>query len=286
MKKYTDKVFEGISPTVEDWNAQLKWSHEKAPNMSPQVFAGCRNSLGLNSYEWLVQGLRSTANRPTVLDLACGEGFLIPIIQQRFSDQIHVVGVDMSEVELKQARRRDLGDSVEFVHASVQDLTLEPETFDIVSCHMALMLMLPLDPVLAQIRHVLKPGGEFVAVVNDKDGSRGVFSEVQKALAEFLKEEFPKMAKPLTGDDRIQTREGLQVLFSEFGAPLQIDEEQFACGVDFQGLWKRLENMYLIAMLPDHKKLLFKERLRKRVGEADHKLELPMRRLRIQKEGC
>jgi len=283
MKSFEDKVFEGMSPTQEDWNNFLKTAHEKAPSMSPAAYGDCCNSSGLNSYQWLVQGLECTSNQPTILDLACGDGYLIPHIQKKFPSLEKVIGIDMSEAELEVARNRPLGELARFIHTSAQDLKLEDESVDIVACHMAFMLMLPLEPVVAEIKRVLKPGGRFVAVVNNKKDNRGVMLGVQESVAKFLKDEFPNMAKPLTGDPRVESEKGLTSLFSSFSGPLQIESDQFGCQVSFGGLWEHIKNMYIITMLPANKNSRLIRRLIEKLGDTDLNLEFAMRRFSIQK---
>ncbi len=56
------------------------------------------------------------------------------------------------------------GDSVVLVLAEAQKIPLGDASADAVLCHMALMLMLPIEPVIGEIHRVLAPGGIFAAV--------------------------------------------------------------------------------------------------------------------------
>ena len=96
-----------------------------------------------------------------LLDIGCGPGS----ITVGFADVVapgDVVGVDIepSQVQLgnEKARSLQLG-NCRFEAGSVYELPFDDDTFDAVFGHTILMQFRDLDPVLAEIRRVLKPGG-------------------------------------------------------------------------------------------------------------------------------
>jgi len=91
-----------------------------------------------------------------VLDLACGSGPLQPLHPSAW------IGLDASVSELVRARSRSRGPLVS------GDATLVPfgdGTVDVVVCSMALMLIQPLEAVLAEVSRVLRPGGLLAALL-------------------------------------------------------------------------------------------------------------------------
>lgn len=102
-----------------------------------------------------VSGLR-------VLDLACGQGWTARWLAAHGA---HVVGLDISSRLLDIARRheREAPLGIAYVRADAQGAgTLVGEKFDGVLCNGALMDIEGLDPTVAGVARVLRPGGWFV----------------------------------------------------------------------------------------------------------------------------
>jgi SAM-dependent methyltransferase len=135
---------------------------------------------------------RAVAGASSILDLACGDGFLLAHL-----DAPDLQGCDMSPGELAAARLR-LGPDAALVEARAQAMPFPDARFDAVTCHMALMLMDPVEPVLAEIQRVLKPGGRFAAVVSGPVAAGTAF----KRFGELLwgipgqRERFPPLGDP------------------------------------------------------------------------------------------
>jgi len=86
-----------------------------------------------------------------VLDLACGDGALLARIPG-------AIGVDLSPHELALARGP-------VVRARAQALPFADRSFDVVTCHLALMLFDDLARVVQELDRVLVPGGSVLAVI-------------------------------------------------------------------------------------------------------------------------
>lgn len=100
-----------------------------------------------------------------VLDVACGQGVLLDRLAKH-GDLAAVVGLDMSP-ELVERAQQSLGDRADVRVGDARNLgeQLEADTFDAVSCVLALMNIDDLGAVCAGASTVLKDGGRFVAVV-------------------------------------------------------------------------------------------------------------------------
>ncbi len=112
-----------------------------------------------------------------VLDVACGQGVLCRRLAER---GITSIGLDASRslIELAQSRSK-LPDQAAPTNPtpptpptfavcdarSLEDASLEPATFDAVACVMALSNIDPIEPVLAGVARLLRPGGRFVLVI-------------------------------------------------------------------------------------------------------------------------
>lgn len=101
-----------------------------------------------------------------VLDVACGQGILA---RRLASTGVKVVGVDASERLIASARRLETPSGeggLEFLVGDARDLpALGLGEFDAAACVMALMNIDPVEPVLAGITRLVRPGGRFVAVM-------------------------------------------------------------------------------------------------------------------------
>ena len=248
MSKYFEKLVGGDGQTPEDWKEHLLEAHRKAPSMSPAAFADCRSSGGQSSYDWLAEELPTDCD--LVLDLGCGDGFLIPFLQRKLSAATKIAGIDMSEAELRLAEKRGLGKNVTLRRAEADATGLAAASVDAVLCHMAFMLMLPIESVVAEILRVLKPGGIFAAVVSGRPGSQELFAKIRGHVGDFFAREFPKMTTPLTGDPRVQTESGLREVLAGFDT-LTISSDTFLARLSPQEVWDHIKNMYIIGSLPE-----------------------------------
>jgi SAM-dependent methyltransferase len=135
------------------WPEYLSDFHRQRAGITEAVLsrATCR---GLDPYQWLLQAVPPQGR---VLDLGCGSAPLWPGLRGRA-----YVGLDASPAELALARRRGAGP---LLVADAAALPLAAGSAEVVVCSMALMLLVPVDGVLAEIRRVLAPGGRLVATV-------------------------------------------------------------------------------------------------------------------------
>lgn len=244
MSDYLKKLLSGVPVTGEEWNAHLREAHRLSPSQTPAAFAAWKTAEGFTTYEMLAGTLPSERDQ-TVLDLACGDGYLIPSLLEKAAV---VIGVDMSETELARARERLTGMRVRLLCETAQAISVPAGSVDVVLCHMAFMLMHPIAPVVAEIRRVLKKGGRFAAVVGNRGGARGEYATLLKVLNDFYRREFPKMGTPLTGDARAVTPEGWRELFGR--APDVVDFELLVSLPTAQ-VFSFFKDMYLIGQLEE-----------------------------------
>lgn len=179
----------------------LDW-HAQHPGETSKVFADLRDVEGRGSYQRL-----AALARPgdAVLDLCCGDGYLLELLGQ--AGAAERTGLDMSTAELTAARAR-LGDDVRLVSGRAQVMPFEDASFDLVTCHLAFMLIDPIEPVVAEIRRVLRPGGVFGAVVGGPGDREDPWGQLMAALWKL------PMREIRLGDRRANNEAGLRELLA------------------------------------------------------------------------
>ncbi|TDO55405.1 methyltransferase family protein [Kribbella sp. VKM Ac-2571] len=120
------------------------------------------DATGANSKyrSWIDELIARLGTTSRVLDVGCGSG--VPVARAVTAAGHHVMGVDISEVQI--SRARELVPQAEFVNADAMSLEFPPESFDAVVSLYAL-IHLPLDEqqqLLARIATWLRPGGCFL----------------------------------------------------------------------------------------------------------------------------
>ncbi len=106
-----------------------------------------------------------------VLDLGCGSGRDVYLLAQLVGAGGAVVGVDMTPEQLAVARRHQASHAEQFGFANVrflegqierlEELELEPASFDVIVSNCVLNLSTDKPAVLRGVQRLLKPGGEF-----------------------------------------------------------------------------------------------------------------------------
>ncbi len=292
MTEFESKIAKGIKPTDEDWNRYLMEVHRQAPSMTPAIFAPYKTSEGLNSYEILAAALEGLTQRAAaVLDLACGDGYLIPLLLKTLGPSATVTGVDMSDGELQVARAKFAHNpQVKLHQARAQELPLPNSSVDAIVSHMAFMLMLPVEPVVAEIHRVLKSGGSFSAVISNRRGNVGFFDEALTLAAPYVERCYPGRKEARTGDVRVQNEAGLKELFSPktgFDGSLDLFDFSLLIKTGPQGVWSIVSDMYIISTLPLEEKAQLEKDIKsftaEKLGHGAVEFEFPMRMFSVRK---
>lgn len=95
-----------------------------------------------------------------VLDLGCGYGWHCRYAAEQGA--VYVLGTDISQKMLEEARTRNLVPGVEYQCAAMEDLDFPPESFDVVISSLALHYVEDFAPLIAKVARWLKPQGELV----------------------------------------------------------------------------------------------------------------------------
>ena len=95
-----------------------------------------------------------------VLDLGCGYGWHCRYAAEQGA--VYVLGTDISQKMLEEARTRNLVPGVEYQCAAMEDLDFPPESFDVVISSLAFHYVEDFAPLIAKVARWLKPQGELV----------------------------------------------------------------------------------------------------------------------------
>ena len=184
----------------------------------------------------------------TVLDLACGDGYLLGLLAARVQATLHLTGIDMSEAELAVARAA-LPPSVRLLQGRAQALDLPSASVDYLVSHMALMLMDDIEQVMREIRRVLRPGSQFAAIV----GRTFLLGEVNDVFMRVFKPIASDALPPLRfGDRRTGSEIGWRELLDAGFADVEFDDIDVPWTPTPAALWAALLDTYDIDRLDDH----------------------------------
>lgn len=161
------------------WDRYLVDYHDSRPGITEDVLAGARDGERRSPYDWLAGAVPTSAE--LVVDLGCGSGPLSGLLGPE-----RVVGVDQSAGEL--ARAATAG--CRLLRATAVALPVADGVADAMTASMVLMLIRPLESVLAEVSRVLRPGGVLVATLPIRAAAPGptttspAFAEILDALGQ------------------------------------------------------------------------------------------------------
>jgi SAM-dependent methyltransferase len=177
--------------------------------------AGHRDVRGLSSYELTAAGVPDDAR--TVLDLACGDGALLHTLGLRLGARAELIGADLSVVDLDLAPGRLAGFRSRLLCEPADRVSLASESVDAVVCHFALMLLRPIEPVLAEVARVLRPGALFIACIPAGVSVDRSAVEARELLMEVIRGDVPTYPETGLGDSRVNDDEAVRGLLAAAG---------------------------------------------------------------------
>jgi ubiquinone/menaquinone biosynthesis C-methylase UbiE len=194
-----------------------------------------------SSYDVLSAAVPKSEAPIQVLDLACGDGFLLSMLAARSQPGLAVCGVDMNLSELELARAR-LPSAVVLRQSRAQALPFASESFDYVLSHLALMLMDDVEQVLREIRRVMKPRAVFAAIIGESPPPSAAFD----AYVEVLTRHPPsgEYSGMRFGDRRLRHPEGIQEILSLALQSVLLEEIRTSRRLTPHELWSWFLNMY------------------------------------------
>jgi SAM-dependent methyltransferase len=107
-----------------------------------------------------------------VLDAATGRGDFINVLKQSFKTYDHIIGVDVSDLAIKQAQKAFPENNIELYRMDLEKLSYADGYFDTVCISNSLHHLKNKDMVFAELFRVLKKNGNFILVEMYKDGKQ------------------------------------------------------------------------------------------------------------------
>jgi len=227
-------------------DALLVQYHSACPEATPLTFRRFVSpSEGLDSYGLCVAAAAPWTPAGAVLDLGCGGGSLLQMLDAR-----RHIGVDLTPAQIERARLR-LGEDAELHAAGAHQLPLADGSVDLVTSHMALMLMQPIDAVVAELGRVLRPGGGVVVVVGGRRPDDPTTQAVVQAFWAALDALDHDFVSHRLGDRRTRTAAGLRGLFADLLEALEVREHALYAEASVEEHWGHLAGMYNVWELSD-----------------------------------
>lgn len=107
-----------------------------------------------------------------VLDAATGRGNFINIIKQNFKSYEQIIGVDSSDMAVKQAQKAFPENDIELYKMNLETLSFADNYFDTICISNSLHHIENKDEVFAELLRVLKKNGLLIVVEMYKDGNQ------------------------------------------------------------------------------------------------------------------
>jgi ubiquinone/menaquinone biosynthesis C-methylase UbiE len=148
----------------------------------------------------------------TILDIGCGAGKQCFSFHQYLNGQAHIMGTDVSESLLAQARieNEKIGSPVDFRLLDFnQPFNLPSDHFDLISACFAIYYAQDIPFTLSEMQRVLKPGGRLFTT--------GPMPENKRIFYEIVEEATGKPIPPMPGSSRYDSQifSTMQQLFSK-----------------------------------------------------------------------
>lgn len=224
----------------------------------------------LSSYD-LLAAVVAPDTPHQVLDLGCGDGFLLERLLARGVPADRLVGVDQSPDELALASKRTEAHEVSLRCERADSMSLPDGSVGHILSHLSLMVMSELDAVVAEMARVLAPGGCFAAILPGHAAPEGAMAIFCELFDEAYNNQ--KTHAPSLGDERVWSTDGLSQLFSpenSFGA-LEIINLDLRLDGTVTEVWNCLSTRYeAYVMLPRDR-----AEIRKRFTKKVENLAMP-----------
>ncbi len=95
-----------------------------------------------------------------VLDLGCGLGWHCRYAAEHGARS--VIGIDISERMLSEARNKTQSDKIQYIRMPIEDIDFPSDSFDVVISSLAFHYIESFDNIACKVSHCLATGGDFV----------------------------------------------------------------------------------------------------------------------------
>ena len=246
--EYLKKILAGDVPTVDDWNQHLIAFHERYGGATCSALTRMYTPSGESSYQLVARRTKELVpDAKAILDLGCGDGLLLHKLSRLYGPGVELVGVDLSEAEIKRASA--LVEHATFLCGDARTLDLGESRFDAVVSHMVLMIAAQPNRILQTLRRALRDGGAYVALVQDLPlhSSTDVISQAATAV---LRAEFEAYAPVIPERANLEDDAELRALFGAAGfSNVSVEPLEIAGRFDRGDVWNFVQRLYSYGLL-------------------------------------
>lgn len=259
--------------------------HAIDPAATEESLAVLPGNRGVHLYDTLVSWAPIVAGEQAI-DLGCGSGGATRAAARAVGADGTVVGVDVCPECIEAAQARTDDDlPVLYRRADATRLGSVPDrTFDCAIASMLLEQVDDLQPLLAEVFRVLRPGGRFVASVTAFDRLRPIDASFMGAVIAVVGRHAPGALAGRASRASIPHEPVDAAAFREAGlATVEEQDVQFAVVMeDLDDAWRVFSRTYIAQVLGDEGREDLKRVLARRMP---HTLYLPLRFLRTRRPG-
>ncbi|WP_438350574.1 class I SAM-dependent methyltransferase [Paenibacillus sp. FA6] len=140
----------------------MKQNKYDDPNFFSSYKQMARSTKGLEGAgEWhVLKALMPELRNKIVLDLGCGFGWHCLFAREQHASS--VIGVDISEKMLQQAREKTDDPAISYVQMPIEDIEFSNSQFDVVISSLAFHYIESFEVICKKVHDYLKPGGSFI----------------------------------------------------------------------------------------------------------------------------
>ena len=257
-----------MTPTLDkSQNARLFLLnfHAAYPGSTSSMFSECRTASGQSSYDLLADGI---SFKDRILDLGCGDGFLLSRLVDLSHQSDHLVGIDISVDELQIARTRP-----QLAHVNESRVFDRPPFVQRFRYHRKSSIfhaLSPLESALDEASRVLAPGGSFKGIMGggpaciDETNAVDLYLECLEELPDAERCEIPQLS-----DIRLRQPGGLRSVLRQHPAfcSFKMTHHHVSQVVSFEEAWTRLSQLYESSVLTDNARSIVKRNFRSRCAD-------------------
>jgi len=126
-----------------------------------------------------------------ILDVACGVGQFIEILQSSLRSWNEIFGLDMDDHYVSEARKKFSGDRYRFIRGNSEKIPYQNNDFNFVSISNGLHHIEMPEKTLKEMKRVLKPGGYFV--INEMFSDELTESQISQKLYHHCRVEMDRI---------------------------------------------------------------------------------------------
>ena len=270
-------VLAGRAPAGEQYHEYYRVFHAEHLAATERSLRGFLDERGLGTYD-RIANLLQLAKDAFVLDVGCGDGELLERIGSR-NRTLHLSGIDLAEAEIERARLRLASHRVSAL--IVGDACATPFTdraFDAVVSHMTVMLVPDLAALFAEVRRLLREGGQFAFLVPRPGDPGEPAAQLMRAIPGWVREVHAEFTPVNPGDTRALSTAALQELLASAGYPkVEVDDFTVERLVPAAELPSLLQERYYVGSLPPGASALLSKRVLEWAGNEPVLYREPMR---------